>query len=733
MQDNDLNSLILSAKQSNSLSEVNDLLLKAKSYLKSSKSSEMLTIDSLNSLKTLLDTYKYQQALTLGKLYKSLLQYFPKTNKPVLIALCKDVKSLTEVIHGTDLSYILRSMLQQESHHMLLDPSLSNQDQSFFRNLLNSSQIEFPETLLDGIISDLKENNPFGLSRLMDCFCSMNSIQDQFFYFSTLMQPIVLVLEQNMESDEEIDREILLKLLELLEHFVFKYNFNVQLSKYDPNSPMYAQAYTVSEFKLVKNYKQNFDIFISMISILQVGDILITQNLARVIHRLWNLFRDNRALLYDLIFHNLKEIASGGTEEAKKSGIFLLSDVMNSKETSPDFKSKLENERILTVLLNQEENEEIFELGEETEMESLQINVGFPLASVIPSGGAWSHLVEVPESRCLLTFGFATESYDLSFSLLRVDLPEPEVLISQHKVKCDDNPFAGIRLLTSPGLYLFTWSNSYSWFRAKHLRYKIYVLRPYKKSFTAINTDLSKAINIVADDDIGDSVFTEDLDFLEVGVQVKQKTIRMICLNPNGDGNYICEEAQFENESEIVLALSDFIGDVLKDATPDKRFASIKVGFVMDHIRMIPGIEELSSVAVARDIYAIAFLSQDSLHSHTIIVVMNEDGIRSCVLFKGRILFDDSGQCVGNIALLPEMELHSKIAVLLCMFGPAAVILAGEEFKGNLSVLSGKIKPWVPADIWKKSFIRESVFKQAAAAQAAAKLHYLNFKFNYFI
>ena len=733
MQENDLNSLIQTASQSKSLSEVNDLLLKAKSYLKSSKSSESLTLQTLQNLKSILDTFKYQQALIIGKLYKSIIQYSQKCSKPVLIILCRDIKSLCDIIHGTDLSYMLQSSLQNECRHLLLDPSLSAQDQTYFRTLLNSHQFEFSESLLDTIATELKENNPFGISRIMDCFCSMDSIQDQFFYFSTLMQPVILALEQNLESDEETDREILLKLFELLEHFVFRYNFNVQLSKYDPSSPMYAQAYTVMEFKLIKSYNQNIEIFISMLNILQTGDILITQNLARVLHRLWNLCKESRSQLYDLIFSVLKEVSLGGTEEAKRSASYLLFDVMNSKETSPEFKNKLEAERSLSALFSLAEAEEIFEVAEETEMDTLQIDVGFPLAAVIPSGGSWSHLVEVPESRCLLSYGFATENYDLSFSLLRVDLPEPEVLISQYKVKCGDTPYAGIRLLTSPGLYLFTWSNSYSWFRAKHLRYKVYVLRPYKKSFTAVNTDLGKTINVVTDDDIGDNVFTEDLEFLEVGVQVKEKIIRMICINPNGDGNYICEEVQFESESEIVLALSDFIGDVLKDASPEKKFASIKVGIVMDRVRMIGGIEELSSVAVARDIYAIAFLSQDSLHSHTIIVVMNEDGLRSCVMHKGRILFDEDGNCTGNIQNLPDIELFQKIAMLLCLFGPAAVILAGEGFTGNLAALTSRIKPWVPQEIWKKSFVRESVFKQAAAAQAAAKLHYLHFKFNYFV
>lgn len=734
MQESEIISLLNVAAHSNSLADTNETLNKLKSFLKSCPSAEFFTQSNLSQLKSILITFGFQLSIKTGKLYKILLQKLPKSNKPLLILLCRDIYELCQIIHGTDISYTLQQLLEQESRNMLLESTLSKEDQGFFRSLIEKSEPLFSESQLEAIVNDLKDNNSFGLSRLMDCFCSMNSIRDQFFYFSVLMQPVIAVIGQNLDSEEGVDREIQLKLLEILEHFVFRYNFNIQLSKYDPSSPMFAQPFTMAEHRLIRIYSQNFEIFVSMINILRTCDILITQNLVRVLHRLWNLYKESRTELYELIFLILKEVAVGGTEEAKVHASYLLIEILECKETSPEFRFKLESEKTLNILFKNPETEEIFELGEEVELESVQILAGFPLSSTIPSGGTWSHLIEVPESKCVLSWGFATEAYDLSFSLIRVDLPEPEVLINHYKVRCDETPYSGIRLLNSAGLYKFTWSNSYSWFRAKHLRYKIFLLRPYKKHFNPINLDLNKAINIISDDDVADSCFTEELDFLEVGVQVKQSKLRLLCLDPNSsEGKYICEEASYNDPSEVILHISDFISDILKDTTKDRRFSSIKVGIVMETLKLLPGLEELSSVAMAKDVYAIGLLSQDALHSHTIIVVMNEDGLRSCVIHRGRILCDENGDSLGNVKNLPDMEIPQKIAVLLCNFGPAAVILAGEGFNCNLSGITAKIKQWVPGHIWSKSFIRESVFKQAAAAQAAAKLHYLHFKYNIFM
>ena len=595
------------------------------------------------------------------------------------------------------------------------------------KQILGSTYLSIQTTSLEMIVQDIKENNPFGMNRLMDFFCSMDSIRDQYFQFTTIMQPVISVLEENLSTEEGIDRDILLKLLEILEHFIFRYNFNIQVSSYDTTSSLYAKPYTIYEIKLLLIYQDILEVFISLLNILKSADVLITQNMIIILQRLWNLFPEYQSALYNLIYTNLKDVAAGGTEEAKLIGAAFLTKIMKNKDTSPDFKGKLENEEILSSLFQAGlVDDEIFELGEPTGIDNLQIIVGFPLCAVISSGSEWNHLVEVPESMCILSWGFATEQYDLSFTLQRVDLPISEVIIPKQKVRCDECPASGIRLLNSSGLYKFTWSNSHSWFRAKHLRYKIFLLRPYKTGKANPSQSLGHVISI-----LNETIESPNANFLEVGVQMTDKILRLSSLDPSSVDrpNYILEEVSYNSIPEITLCISDFIEELIK--TSQVAISSIKIGLVQKEVKEIPGVAELGCIALAKDVHAVALLSQDNLHSHTLIAVMYEDGLRSCVIHRGKILLSEDGQSLGDLSIMKDIEIAQGIGILLCMFGPADVILTGDEFIENLNSLIINIRAYVPPQIWKSSTIRESIYKSAASVQAAAMLHYLHYKYKF--
>jgi hypothetical protein len=255
-------------------------------------------------------------------------------------------------------------------------------------------------------------------------------------------------------------------------------------------------------------------------------------------------------------------------------------------------------------------------------------------------------------------------------------------------------------------------------------------LRPYKPQYPGHSKDLSKIINIISEDDVGESCFTEELDYLEIGVHVKKNLIKMAALDPQTESqDYIIDDVPYSKPSEIIMIISEFMEEILKNST--KRIASVKIGIVQENLELIPGIEELGSVALAQDLHAIALLSQDSLHSHTVIVVINEGTLRSCVVHKGKILCGEEGESLGDLRNIKVSELAQAVGMLLALFGPAAVILAGEDYGESLNAFIGKVKQYVPGSIWKKSIVRESLFKSAAAAQAASKLHYLNFKYKF--
>lgn len=716
------------AVEVNSLVEAAENLKIAKGIVQTRFSEGLVTEECLVALSKISKKFGYQLALEIAKFYKVLSETEPKIDSVLMFRLCCDIHLLCEHLNGTDIGYVLREICKEELSQLITSPTLSNEQHSVIHQILDSSpSLQTP--ILNLIVEEIAENNPFGMNRLMDYFCSMDSIRDQYFRFPKFMQPVIAALNTNLSTEEGIDREIMLKLLEVLEHFVFRYNFNIQLSGYDKSSPQYSRPYTISEIKLLSIYDDIFSTIMSILTILSSADVLITQNLITIFHRLWNIYPPHRSELFDMIFANLKEVAAGGTEEAKTNSTHFVMSMLQNKDTSPDFKGRLESEEMLSNFFQHEtfeSYEDIFELGEPTELDSLQLIVGFPLCANIPSGGQWTHLIEVPEAKCILSWGFATENYDLSFNLQRVDLPEAEIMISQQKVRCDESPASGIRLLNSSGLYMFTWSNSYSWFRSKHLRYKIFLLKPFKAEKQVVSKDLKSIINIISE-----RSEVRGVESLEIGVQVKENILRLTALDPNSSDipSYILEEVSYLEKSEIALCISEFSDELL--ASNPAPISSIKLGIVQKNAEYIEGIEDLGNVAMSRDIHAVALLSQDNLQAHTLIAIIYEDGLRSCVVLKGKILLNENGESMGDLASFRDIDPAQGIGILLCMFGPAVVVLTGESFGEDLSTLIASIRGYVPPEIWKESSIRESIYKTAAAVQSAAKLHYLHFKYKF--
>lgn len=308
--------------------------------------------------------------------------------------------------------------------------------------------------------------------------------------------------------------------------------------------------------------------------------------------------------------------------------------------------------------------------------------------------------------------------------MTRVDTPVPEVLIQEAKVQCDKNPIMGTRLLQSPGLYRFTWDNSYSWFRSKNLRFRISLLKPFKHFKSEPKSkDSTRVINIIHKDDIGDTCYSNNSqDILEIGVYIKSNVVIMVGLDHN-------EAIEIENEDQIPYVIAGFVDTVLEHA--NQEFNIRKIGITEKTPKIRPGLEEIGAVAICRDVDAIGLLSQQSLHSNTLISVVNDDGLRSCVILRGRILLSEDGQALGDISKLRNTDLAVAIATLLCMFGPAVVVISGKDFKEEITVLSEKIRYLVPTQTWQHSVIRESIYGPHVAVVAASKLHFLHYRYKF--
>ena len=674
----------------------------------------------LTALSKLTNKYQYQLMRFIVPIYSKLCLCAPRDNPNLLITLCNDVLLLSEnQLGGSEMGEELGVAVKDLLVFLIQSGSLDSEQLQIAQNLLDKKpEVNFEEAL-EPVTQELKDTNPYAINRIMDLFSSFRSLKDQLFYFGTQLNSVLELLRENK------DREILAKLLRFLEHFIFQVNFNIQVTGHDSLGAQYSHLYTSAHSKYLHQYEDVFYTAVKIVKLIITSDTLLTQNLVLILQRLWFIYPQHRSGLHDLVFDNLKEIAAGGSEFYKKAAARFLYRVMHIQQVEGEFKGRLENDPVLESLFkhecyDEEAMKDLYEAEEPVEMDELKLMAGFPLAAMVPASDSFFYLVEVTEPNCILSWGFATEYYDLGFYITRVDLAEPEVIESQERVKCDDSPVAGIRLVQSPGLYKFQWDNSFSWFRSKHLRFRVEVLKPHSSVHSPVKTkETYKVINIVQQDEIGDMCYaTGSVSVLEVGVYLSETSMSISAYNNK-------QEMILDSEQDIPLAIAGFIESNTKHFDQPQ---IVKVGIVEKEPKARDNLEDLGAVAVARDVDAIALLSQQSLHSHTLIAVMNEGGLRSSVVHRGRLLVSESGVPLGDISKVPNQDPVQGIAQLLCMFGPAVVVVAGTDSMGSLV---DRVKPLVPEGIWKESLIRESVSVSSIALEAAAKLHFLHYKYKF--
>ena len=275
-------------------------------------------------------------------------------------------------------------------------------------------------------------------------------------------------------------------------------------------------------------------------------------------------------------------------------------------------------------------------------------------------------------------------------------------------IECNEVPHIGSKLISSPGLYKFVWANKHSWFTSKHLRFRISVLVPYHK-ITSTEKDLHKVIEVICDDGVSGSA----KNVLEVGVVCRQKNV------------LIYSKDLIEEIPDLdVLAINGFVTRAKKD----KKYSSVKIGIVARIPKKRNELKTLEAVCMSRDVDAVALLNQFELHSNTLICVMQEDGLRSCVVNRGKIMVDSDGLPIADLFRAGINDAFVGISTLLSLFGPGVVVVCGKEIPGVEEILE-RIKDLVPAGILQSSVIKNTAFGEEASAIAASKLHHLNFKF----
>ena len=275
----------------------------------------------------------------------------------------------------------------------------------------------------------------------------------------------------------------------------------------------------------------------------------------KVLSKLYIIFPKFRKNLEEPLFTILTRISENEVSEVKKEiSIFLFK--LTHKYGSQDFIKILSSKPNLKVFYESPfYNEKVFKSHENT-LEAiipsnLLIKTIFPIEKKVEAGLSYSQIIEVFHPYSIIYIGFATQYYDITFSLKLICLfsqiknplfKEEEVLI-YHKeaMNASRNPCRVIYFAKKPGLYKIEFDNSYSWINEKCIRFKILVLQPQNLEFFMTGESL---------DNIVEEVKTyESLDITE-----QKKLVRKLSTNFNKismESSNIRKESHENAESQL--------------------------------------------------------------------------------------------------------------------------------------------------------------------------------------
>ena len=231
----------------------------------------------------------------------------------------------------------------------------------------------------------------------------------------------------------------------------------------------------------------------------------------KVLSKLYIIFPKFRKNLEEPLLTILTRISENDVSESKKEiSIFLFK--LTHKYGSQDFIKILNTKPNLKLFYDSPFfNEKVFKSHENTleaiNPSNLIIKTVFPIEKKVAAGMGFSQIIEVFHPYSIIYIGFATQYYDITFSLKLICLfsqikspvfKEDEILIyKKEAINASKNPCRVIYFAKKPGLYKIEFDNSYSWINEKCIRFKILVLQPQNLEFFMTGESLDTIVEEV--------------------------------------------------------------------------------------------------------------------------------------------------------------------------------------------------------------------------------------------
>lgn len=218
---------------------------------------------------------------------------------------------------------------------------------------------------------------------------------------------------------------------------------------------------------------------------------LIKFLISLIFERLWDVYPQHHEALKLRLQSIFKELDRENLHICQIQAAFLMYEKSKTKSLNGYLKQLLsENPQIKSSVESFQKDGQKYYKGPGY-LNELMLKDHCPLNQTIDAGSAFIRLKEVYTPNSLIYWVFATRNLDIDFQVEYLgpfDLkPEennekfPLILVANQRLDTGKKVHRGVIFAKKPGLYKFTWDNSYSWFTEKFLRYRLCVLEPEGK------------------------------------------------------------------------------------------------------------------------------------------------------------------------------------------------------------------------------------------------------------
>jgi hypothetical protein len=636
--------------------------------------SKEVAIDSFLLKQTRKISQKFGYALYphIPRLYLRYLQTVNRNDSDLLITLCNDALAVKDTISGTDLSEKLSSSVKEMLLYLSQNNTLDLQQAEVISQLSASTHIIDFDLELQSVVEELDNDPATSMHMLIDVFSTLTSTREQFFRFSAGLATFIKALEQRRSVETY---SLVVKFLDIF--------FPPLTYKITANGT--TAEYRLSNLSLFDEYEEAFTTAVAILKVLVRADRYISECSVKVIHKLWNLYPRLRTGLYDLVLANLKTVNNGNAQEPRRRAAEMLYSILHDRELEPKFKERVRAEDFEGLAKEAGYGPAVMN---GVSLAELKISAGYPVCCEINPGEEFSYYVEVTEPGSVLFWAFATEENDISYKISQLGATST-LLYNFERVNCDTNPVVGSLLALKPSLFKFEWSNHFSWFQAKRLRYRICVLVPVPEN-SAHSARGIKFVNRKPSEEAFDT------ETSEIGFAISSKAV----------------EVYTDHSITVPIDSLSTPKSVIESYCSSSETREKRLGIVLNDPSCLELDLKTEILAICRDVDALALMTYDQFPGKTVIAVLECDGIRSAVVTGGKLF------SAGDVANLKNKEPAVAISTLLSFFGPATVALVNLD----LEKLSDRVRTLVPIGIWNHSQLVQGKF---SLAQCAARLHFL--------